>query len=360
VRVLDELGHGAASRARRPPSRIWVGGARHECIWCATGPAAGRRQPGRRRRCSKPASPASSATPCTPTQWQLRCEGRRRRTAGAGRLRPGGAGLPHPQAHDLLLRPAWRQRCGAPCRREVAPCWTLMVAFPQGHAARPGPPGPAVERGAQHAPPHRWLARESQQARPRPASSAGPCRPARPGRPSTWRTTPSASGQAAQGLCRDHRHPRHARHAVVHRWRFAQTQQPLGQPTCWDAGSGSACAATGAWATGSKTPLSPGLELALAWRDPRPAGERLPRPLCALAHRPAACGLAGGGAGQLARRAGPGRALAGAHRRRGHAALRARRRPTRSCSSWPPAAWSATSRCWPVAARRAYQAALDG
>ena len=56
-----------------------------------------------------------------------------------------------------------------------------------------------------------------------------------------------------------------------------------------------------------------------SWHRPHP----LRRPLCALAHRPAACRLAGGGAGQLARRAGAWRALAGAHRRRRHAALRA-------------------------------------
>ena len=53
---------------------------------------------------------------------------------------------------------------------------------------------------------------------------------------------------------------------------------------------------------------------------------RVHRPLRALAHRPAARRLAGGGAGQLARRAGarPRRPLAGAHRGRRHAALRAR------------------------------------
>ena len=48
------------------------------------------------------------------------------------------------------------------------------------------------------------------------------------------------------------------------------------------------------------------------------------RPLRALAHRAAACRLAGGGAGQLAGRARARRALAGAHRGRRHAALPAR------------------------------------
>jgi hypothetical protein len=51
-----------------------------------------------------------------------------------------------------------------------------------------------------------------------------------------------------------------------------------------------------------------------------------------VAHRPAARRLAGGRAGQLAGRPRPGRALAGAHRGRRHAALRARRTARSSCS----------------------------
>ena len=55
------------------------------------------------------------------------------------------------------------------------------------------------------------------------------------------------------------------------------------------------------------------------------SGDALRRPLRAFAHRPAACRLAGGGAGVVARRPGPRRALAGAHRGPRHAAQRRRR-----------------------------------
>ena len=68
---------------------------------------------------------------------------------------------------------------------EVAPCWTLMLAFPQAVQPDAGAPGPAMERGAQHAPPHRLAGARIVQAAAAPRWSAGPCRPAPPGRRST-------------------------------------------------------------------------------------------------------------------------------------------------------------------------------
>src|SRR5471032_109878 len=63
----------------------------------------------------------------------------------------------------------------------------------------------------------------------------------------------------------------------------------------------------------------------LKWRHDSP--HSLPRPLRALAHRPAAYRLAGGRHGQLPGRQSPPRPVAGAHRRRRRRPQRGRRRP---------------------------------
>ena len=54
-------------------------------------------------------------------------------------------------------------------------------------------------------------------------------------------------------------------HVDSHRWLYAKTEQPLGKTHLWDAKTGWACAATGAWATAWKTRLCP----VWSWRWPR-------------------------------------------------------------------------------------------
>ena len=93
-------------------------------------------------------------------------------------------------------------------------------------------------------------------------------------------------------------------YAAVHRWRYAQTSKPLGKTHAVGCRPrASAPAATGAWATGSRTALSRAWKWRWPFFDESPAWVRRPYrgPVCTLAHRPAACGLAGRGAGQLAR-----------------------------------------------------------
>ncbi|MBD3892492.1 FAD-dependent oxidoreductase [Hydrogenophaga sp.] len=168
-------------------------------------------------------------------QWQLRSEdaqGGQALLSGFDRVL---LALPHIQANDLLLAsglaPALRQRLTAV---QVAPCWTLLLAYP--NAMQPGLPHLGPHWNAARSTHHRisWLAREN----------------SKPGRESTERWTVQANpAWSAEHLEDDaervkaklqkafaevtgmHANPGYAQ---VHRWRFAQTQLPLGQPFLFD------------------------------------------------------------------------------------------------------------------------------
>ncbi len=200
-----------------------------------------------------------------PTQWQLRAE-----DADQGQQVLGGfdrvvLATAHQQAHDLLqasgLMPAWRQ---ALTDVQVAPCWTLMVAYP--HAMQPGLGTLGPQWNAARSTHHRisWLAREN----------------SKPGRERIERWTIQASPAWSAKHLEDSEERVKAKllkgfaeitgiratpsHAVGHRWRFAQTQRPLGQPYLYDATHG--LALCGDWCLGHRVEdaFVSGLELALA------------------------------------------------------------------------------------------------
>ena len=207
-----------------------------------------------------------------PKGWQLRTE------AGDARHVYGGfdgvlLALPAPQAADLLessaLSPKGSSRLAGV---DVAPCWTLMLAFP--NAMQPGLGTLGPQWNAARSTHHRiaWLARES----------------SKPGREPMERWTVQASATWSREHLQDDPARVEAKmlkafaevtgicatpaHTAVHRWRFAQTLKPLGQSHLWDARPASAPAATGASGTASKTRLCRGWN----WRWPQcePSGER--------------------------------------------------------------------------------------
>jgi renalase len=200
-----------------------------------------------------------------PEQWQLRAE-----DAQGGQQVLGGfdrvvLAMPHPQIHDLLLTsglaPDLRQ---ALTPVHVAPCWTLMVAFPQ--AMQPGLPHLGPQWNAARSTHHRisWLARES----------------SKPGRDPIERWTVQASPAWSTKHMEDDVERAKAKllkgfaeitgiratptHAVAHRWRFAQTQTPLGKSHMYDETLG--IGACGDWCLGHRVEdaFVSGLELALA------------------------------------------------------------------------------------------------
>lgn len=199
-----------------------------------------------------------------PAQWQLRVEG-----ADGGQRVLGGfdrvlLATPHLQAHDLLqasgLAPDFRQALNAV---QVAPCWTLMVAYP--NAMQPGLSTLGPQWNAARSTHHRisWLAREN----------------SKPGRERIERWTIQASPAWSLKHLEDDPERVKAKllkgfaeitgiratppHAVVHRWRFAQTQVPLGRSHLYDAGLG--LGLCGDWCLGHRAEdaFISGLELAL-------------------------------------------------------------------------------------------------
>ena len=200
-----------------------------------------------------------------PHQWQLRVE-----DAEGGQRVLGGfdqvvLAIPHPQAHDLLLAsglaPELRKAL-APVH--VAPCWTLMVAYPQ--AMQPGLPHLGPQWNAARSTHHRisWLARES----------------SKPARDPIERWTVQASPEWSTRHLEDDDERVKAKllkgfaeitgiratptHAVVHRWRYAQTRTPLGRSHLIDPALG--IGLCGDWCLGHRVEdaFVSGLELALA------------------------------------------------------------------------------------------------
>lgn len=170
--------------------------------------------------------------------------------------------LPSVQAQALLrasgLLPAVQERLAAV---EVAPCWTLMLAFPQ---ADQGPPfGPLWHAARSNHHRISWLARES----------------SKPGREAIERWTVQASPAWSAKHLEDDAERVKAKllraftevtgiraeppHAQVHRWRYAQTLKPLGRSHVWDARARLGLA--GDWCLGRRVEdaFVSGLELAL-------------------------------------------------------------------------------------------------
>ena len=198
-------------------------------------------------------------------RWQLHTRG----DDGSVRVFAGFDGvvlaMPAAQAAALLersrLAPAFVTRMR---QVEVAPCWTLMLAFPQ--AVQPGLPHLGPQWNAALSTHHRiaWLARES----------------SKPGRGAVERWTVQASpAWSAEHLDDDPQRVEaklrkafaevtgiraEPAHAEVQRWRYAKTSAPLGRSHLWDARLG--LGACGDWCLGHRVEHAfvSGLELALA------------------------------------------------------------------------------------------------
>jgi renalase len=151
--------------------------------------------------------------------------------------------LPAPQAAQLLHASALGEdKAGAllaaTASSTVAPCWTLMLAFP--HAVQPGLTTLGPQWNAARSQHHRlaWLARES----------------SKPGRDTIERWTVQASADWSTEHLDDDAARVQAKllkafaevtgiraepaHADVHRWRYAKTITPLGQTHVLDSALG--------------------------------------------------------------------------------------------------------------------------
>ena len=198
-------------------------------------------------------------------KWQLRSEG-----AGQSQHIYSGfdgvlLAIPSPQARQLLAScKAALPIEGKLSKVGVAPCWTLMLAFPQ--AMQPNLSALGPQWNAARSTHHRiaWLARES----------------SKPGRGAVERWTVQASAAWSQEHLQDDALRVQAKllkafseitgiraepsHIDTQRWLYAQTTQPLGQSHLWDAKLG--IGVCGDWCIGHRVEdaFVSGLELALA------------------------------------------------------------------------------------------------
>lgn len=198
-------------------------------------------------------------------RWQLHTEG----AGGTIHVHSGFdavmLAIPSPRACALLqasrLAPRFIEQLSAV---RVAPCWTLMAAFPQAQQPAMSHLGP--QWNAARSTHHRvaWLARES----------------SKPGRGPVERWTVQASAAWSQEHLEDDAARIKAKllrafseitgvraepsHAEAWRWRSAQTLEPLGRSHLWDAKEGLGLA--GDWCLGHRVENAfvSGLELALA------------------------------------------------------------------------------------------------
>ncbi|HSN80797.1 MAG TPA: FAD-dependent oxidoreductase, partial [Rhodoferax sp.] len=260
VQVLDELGHVTAAGLPSHDAH-WVGVPGMKSLvsgWAEPLQAAGRIEMQTRVARIEPDA-------VKPRQWQLRTEG----LDGSQHVFSGFDGVllavPSAQAHKLLQDSEQAKPWIKPLEQvKVAPCWTLMLAFPQ--AVQPGLTTLGPQWNAARSTHHRiaWLARES----------------SKPGRESIERWTVQASAAWSQ----EHLHDDAARaeakllkafsevtgiraepaHVDSQRWLYAKTVQPLGKSHLWDAKKG--LGVCGDWCLGHRVEdaFVSGLELALA------------------------------------------------------------------------------------------------
>lgn len=200
-----------------------------------------------------------------PQQWQLHTEGQ----DGSQHVFSGFdavlLAIPAEQARLLLETSPQADALAQKIDRvDAAPCWTLMVAFPQ--AVQPGLTTLGPQWNAARSTHHRiaWLARES----------------SKPGRGSVERWTVQASAAWSQEHLQDDAARVQAKllkafsevtgiraepaHIDTQRWLYAQTTQPLGKSHLWDARAG--LGVCGDWCLGHRVENAfvSGLELALA------------------------------------------------------------------------------------------------
>ena len=260
VRVLDPLGR-VAEAALPAPEPHWVGTPSMDAVlrhWAQPLSAAGAIELQTTVDRIEPDS-------LDPRRWQLRTTGPEDTVHVFSGFDAVLLAIPAPQAAALLQRsrlaPAFAQRMA---QVDIAPCWTLMLAFPQ--ALQPGLPHLGPQWNAALSTHHRiaWLARES----------------SKPGRGPIERWTVQASAAWSAEHFGDDPQRVEAKllkafaevtgiraepgHAQVKRWRYAKTGTPLGRSHLWDVDIG--LGACGDWCLGHRVEhgFLSGLELALA------------------------------------------------------------------------------------------------
>ena len=197
--------------------------------------------------------------------WQLQTEGPGATSSVHSGFDAVIMAIPSVQAQALLLSSQIaKSMLGDIGKVSVAPCWTLMLAFPK--AAQPALAHLGPQWNAARSTHHRiaWLARES----------------SKPGRGPIERWTVQASPEWSERHLEDDAERVKAKllkaftevtgiraqppYAEVHRWRYAQTTEPLGKSYLWNAKLG--IGACGDWCLGHRVEdgFVSGLELALA------------------------------------------------------------------------------------------------
>lgn len=200
-------------------------------------------------------------------RWQLQAEGAGEGNAGEHHVHSGFDGvvlaIPSVQAHELLHHSQQLALAQQIDPVQVAPCWTLLAAFPQ--AMQPNLVSLGPQWNAARSTHHRiaWVARES----------------SKPGREPVERWTVQASPAWSQEHLNDNPLRVQAKllkafaevtgirieptFATVHRWHYAKTLHPLGRSHLWDAKA--RIGVCGDWCLGHRVEdaFLSGLELAL-------------------------------------------------------------------------------------------------
>ena len=198
-------------------------------------------------------------------RWQLRTEGADDSSHVYSGFDAVLLAIPNVQALNLLQTSDLAPKLTAQIAKvDVAPCWTLMLAYP--NASQPGISYLGPQWNAALSTHHRiaWLARES----------------SKPGREPIERWTVQASAAWSQEHLNDAPARVQAKllkafseitgiraqpgHVDVHRWRYAKTINPLGKSHLWDGKA--QIGAAGDWCLGHRVEdaFVSGLELALA------------------------------------------------------------------------------------------------
>jgi len=163
--------------------------------------------------------------------------------------------LPAPQASALLQAVAHPFASEAN-RAGMAPCWTLMLAFPEATDAPDLPPSSGALA---------WIARDSS----RPGRRRTPeCWVANAGAEWSRAHLEASADEVSSSLLQEfaavtglHQTPAYA---AVHRWRYALADTPLGCPALWDADAG--LGVCGDWCLGRRVEDAHTSGLALAER----------------------------------------------------------------------------------------------
>ncbi len=260
VRILDEAGRVVAS-ALPPKEAHWVASpGMNELVKQWAEPLMATRAVALETQVIR-----MEADKLHPDRWQLQTEGPGATSQVYSGFDAVVLAVPAPQAHALLLSSQHgKTLMPALSGISIAPCWTLMLAFPQ--ALQPTLTHLGPHWNAARSTHHRitWLARES----------------SKPGRGAIERWTVQASPEWSERHLEDDAERVKAKllkaftevtgiraqpsHAVVHRWRYAQTTEPLGKPFLWDANS--RIGSCGDWCIGHRVEdgFVSGLEMALS------------------------------------------------------------------------------------------------